>query len=128
MNYLWIVTLLAAIQFVVFGFFVGAARNKGKVEAPAVSGDEMFERRLRVQYNTMEQLIIFYPGLWSFGMFINANIAAGLGVVYLIGRILYSRQYANNPGSRGPGFGLSAFPVYILLVGGLIGVVMELVG
>lgn len=126
MNYLWIVTLLAAIQFVVFGFLVGAARAKGDVKAPAVSGNENFERRFRVHYNTMEQLVIFYPGLWSFGLFISANIAAGLGVVYLIGRTIYSMQYARNPDSRGPGFGLSALPIYALLIGGLIGAVLEL--
>ena len=126
MNYLWIVSLLAALQFVVFGFLVGAARAKGDVKAPAVSGDQLFERRFRVHYNTMEQLVVFYPALWSFGMFVSYNIAAALGVVYLIGRIIYSVQYARNPDSRGAGFGLSALPNYVLLLGGLIGAVMEL--
>lgn len=126
MNYLWIVSLLAALQFVVFGFLVGMARGKGNVQAPAVSGDQLFERRFRVHYNTMEQLVVFYPALWSFGMFVSMNIAAVLGVIFLIGRVIYSIQYARDPASRGPGFGLSALPLYALLLGGLIGAVMTL--
>jgi glutathione S-transferase len=126
MNYLWIVTLLAAVQFTVFGGFVGAARGKGGVQAPAVTGDPLFERRFRVHYNTLEQLIIFYPALWSFGMFVNANIAAVLGVIFLIGRIVYFLQYSRDPNSRGLGFGLSALPNYALLLGGLIGAVLQL--
>lgn len=128
MDYLWIVTLLAAIQFVTFGGFVGAARAKSGIKAPAVSGDDVLERRFRVHYNTLEQLIAFYPGLWSFGMFVSETIAALLGVVYLIGRIIYFMQYTRNPDSRGPGFGLSALPVYVLLLGGLVGAVMQLFG
>jgi len=128
MNYLWIITLLAALQFVVFGFLVGVARNKGDVKAPAVSGDDNFERRFRVHYNTLEQLVVFYPGLWSFGLFVSMNIAAILGVIYLLGRVLYSVQYASNPDSRGPGFGLSVLPIYVLLLGGIVGVVLELIG
>ncbi|MGD2167828.1 MAG: MAPEG family protein [Gammaproteobacteria bacterium] len=128
MEYLWIVTLLAAAEFATFGALVGAARAKGGVKAPAVSGDELFERRFRVHYNTLEQLVVFYPGLWSFGLFINAPVAAVLGLVYLIGRIVYFRQYTRNPESRGPGFALSALPSYALLLGGLIGAVMQLTG
>lgn len=128
MNYLWIITLLAALQFVVFGFLVGVARNKGDVKAPAVSGDDNFERRFRVHYNTLEQLVVFYPGLWSFGLFVSMNIAAILGVIYLIGRTLYCVQYARNPASRGPGFGLSVLPIYVLLLGGLGGLVLDIIG
>jgi glutathione S-transferase len=128
MEYLWVITLLAAIQFVVFGMFVGAARAKGGVQAPAISGDPMFERRFRVHYNTLEQLVIFYPGLWAFGMFISTNIAGLLGLIYLIGRVVYFIQYSNRPESRGPGFALSALPCYALLLGGLVGAIMQLSG
>ncbi len=126
MESLWLITLLAAIQFVVFGGLVGAARGKGKVQAPAVSGDATFERRFRVHYNTLEQLVAFYPGLWAFGLFIDVTIAAGLGVVYLIGRIIYFVQYTRDPRSRALGFGLSAMPTFALVLGGLFGVVRQL--
>ena len=128
MEFLWIITMLAAIQFAVFGGFVGAARAQGGVQAPAVTGNELFERRFRVHYNTLEQLAVFYPGLWAFGTFISDDIAAVLGVVYLIGRIIYFVQYSRNPASRGLGFGLSALPNYALALGGLIGALLQLGG
>jgi uncharacterized MAPEG superfamily protein len=110
----------------VFGGLTGAARGKGGVQAPAISGDELFERRFRVHYNTLEQLVGFIPGLWAFATFVSAQIAAILGVVYLVGRILYFMQYTKNPASRGPGFVLSALPVFVLVLGGIVGVVMEM--
>ena len=128
MELLYIVTLLACLEFVVFGFFVGAARAKSGIQPPAVSGDEQLERRFRVHYNTMEQLVVFIPSLWAFGLLISINVAAGLGAVYLIGRILYYRAYTKDPASRGPGFGLSAMPAYILLLGGLGAAIWRLVG
>jgi len=85
MEYIWLVTLLAAVQCVVFGVLTGAARAKGGVQAPAISGNELFERRFRVHYNTLEQLVGFLPGLWAFAMFISELAAAILGVIYLIG-------------------------------------------
>ncbi len=126
MEYIWLVTLLAAVQCVVFGALTGAARAKGGVQAPAISGDELFERRFRVHYNTLEQLVGFLPGLWAFAMFISEQIAAIIGVVYLIGRILYFMQYTKDPASRAPGFVLTALSVLVLLLGGIIGVVMQL--
>ena len=43
---LWveIVIALAVLEFVVFGIFVGRARSKYQVKAPATTGNEMFER------------------------------------------------------------------------------------
>ena len=119
MNLLLIITLLASIQFVVFGGFVGAARGKGNVKAPAITGDVHFERTFRVHYNTMEQLIAFLPGLWAFGLLIDEHIAAALGLIYLVGRIVYFRQYIKDPALRGPGMLISAVPIYLLLLGGL---------
>ncbi len=64
MELVAIVTLLALAEFIVFGMQVGSARGKYGIEAPATTGDEMFERQFRVHYNTLEQLIIFLPSLW----------------------------------------------------------------
>ncbi len=126
MEYIWLITLLAAVQCVVFGALTGAARAKGGVQAPAISGDELFERRFRVHYNTLEQLDGFLPGLWAFATFISAQVAAIIGVIYLVGRILYFVQYTKNPASRAPGFILTALSVFVLLLGGIVGVVMQL--
>jgi glutathione S-transferase len=128
MAYIDIVTALALLQFIVFGFQVGGARGKYGIKAPAITGNEVFERHFRVQQNTLEQLIVFVPGLYLFANYFNPLWAAGLGVVYLIGRQVYAASYVKNPGSRSAGYGLSFLPAVILVVGGLIGAVMHLLG
>jgi glutathione S-transferase len=119
MELLTIVSLLAVIQFVAFGAVVGAARARSGIKAPAVTGDEHFERAFRVHYNTLEQMVAFLPGLWAFGLLIEPTLAAVIGVVYLIGRIVYLRGYLADPTKRGPGMLLTALPTYVLLLGGL---------
>jgi uncharacterized membrane protein YecN with MAPEG domain len=128
MAYIDIVTALALLQFVYFGFQVGGARTKYQVKAPAITGNEIFERHFRVQQNTLEQLIAFIPGLYLFSHYFNPLWAAGLGVVYLIGRQVYAAGYVKDPAKRGPGFGLSFLPTVALVAGGLIGAVMNLFG
>jgi glutathione S-transferase len=126
MAYLDIVTALALLQFIVFGFKVGSARGKYGVKAPAVIGNEIFERCFRVQQNTLEQLVVFLPGLYIFGRYVNPLWAAGLGVVYLIGREIYAATYVKDPAKRSLGFGLTFLPSVILVAGSLIGAVRQL--
>ena len=97
MELVAIVTLLAITEFIIFGVQVGSARGKYGIQAPATTGHEIFERRYRVHYNTLEQLIIFLPGLWLFGFYIGYTWAAGIGVIYLIGRVLYAMSYVKQP-------------------------------
>jgi len=101
----------------------GGARARHKILAPATTGHPEFERKLRIQQNMVELLILFLPSLWIFCLTVQPLVGAALGLLFVIGRILYSLSYAKDPAKRGPGFGLSAFPALILLVGGLIGVV-----
>jgi len=126
MAYLDIVTALALLQFIVFGFKVGSARGKYGVKAPAVTGNEIFERCFRVQQNTLEQLVVFIPGLYIFGRYVNPLWAAGLGVVYLIGREIYAATYVKDPAKRSLGFGLTFLPAVTLVAGSLIGAVRQL--
>ena len=126
MAYVDIVTALAVLQFIVFGFKVGAARGRHGVKAPAITGNEIFERVFRVQQNTLEQLIAFLPGIYLFSRYFSPVIAAALGVVYLLGREIYSFTYVKDPAKRSLGFGMSSLPVMILLLGGLIGAVRAL--
>jgi hypothetical protein len=128
MAYTDIVTALALLQFVWFGMLVGQARGKYAIHAPAVSGNEIFERHFRVQQNTLELLLLFVPGLYLFSHYFNPLWAAGLGVLYLIGRQLYATSYVRDPSSRSAGYGLSALPTLILVLGGLVGAGMRLAG
>jgi hypothetical protein len=126
MPYVDIVTALAVLQFVVFGFKVGKARGRYGVKAPAITGNEVFERHFRVQQNTLEMLVVFVPGLYLYSHYFSPLIAAGLGVIYLVGRELYAASYVRDPAKRGPGYGMSFLPALILVVGGLYGAVRAL--
>jgi glutathione S-transferase len=128
MAYVDIVTALALLQFMVFGVKVARARGRYGIAAPAVAGNESFERYFRVQQNTLEQLIGFLPGLYLFSHYYNPLVAAGLGVIYLIGREIYAMTYVKDPKKREVGYVLTALPVAILLVGGLIGAIRQLAG
>lgn len=127
MELVAIVTLLAIAEFIIFGAQVGSARGKYSIQAPATTGHEMFDRQYRVHYNTLEQLIIFLPGLWLFGFYIDNTWAAGIGVIYLGGRVLYARSYVKDPASRGPGMLLSVIPCWVLILGGLVGAIWHLI-
>ncbi len=127
MAYIDIVTVLALIQFTVFGFKVGGARGRFGIKAPAITGNDTFERHFRVQQNTMELLIVFVPSLYLFTRYFNSWIAVALGVVYLIGREIYAASYVKDPARRSAGYGLSFLPTVILLLGGLIGAIRTLI-
>jgi glutathione S-transferase len=127
MAYVDIVTVLALLQFIVFGFKVGGARGRFGVKAPATTGNEIFERHFRVQQNTMELLIALVPSLYLFSHYFSAAVAAGLGVIYLIGREVYAASYVKDPAKRSAGYGMSLLPTAVLLLGGLIGAVRQLI-
>lgn len=118
-----LVVLLALLQFVVFAMLVGRARGKYGVSAPAVTGHEMFERYYRVQMNTLELLLVFLPSLWLAALHWSPLWVSCIGLVYLIGRVLYLLAYVNEPSKRAIGFVLSFAPVIILLLMALVGVI-----
>jgi uncharacterized membrane protein YecN with MAPEG domain len=121
MPYVDIVTALAVLQFVVFAMKVGGARTRYGVKAPAITGNEIFERHFRVQQNTLEWLIVFIPGIYMYGRYWSPFLAAGLGVLYLIGRQMYAIGYVKDPAKRSAGFLLSFGPTIFMVCGGLIG-------
>ena len=123
MPLIHIVVGLALAQFVFFCFAVGKARGTYKVSAPATTGNEMFERYFRVQMNTLELLVVFVPSILLFGQYLGSYVAVALGVVYLIGRLIYFTSYVKDPKSRSVGYGLSALPVFVLLGGAIFGAI-----
>jgi uncharacterized membrane protein YecN with MAPEG domain len=127
MPYVAIVTVAALLQFFWFGWQVGVARGKYNIAAPAVSGNETFERVFRVHVNTLEQLVVFLPALWIFAYFISPIWAAAIGVVFIVGRALYARSYVKDPKGRTLGFAMSALPQLFLLLGILIWAVWALI-
>jgi len=116
MSYVVLVSSLLLIQYTFFSMRAGLARVKADIKAPAMSGDENFERNLRVQINTLEQLIITLPAMWVCAIYFNATVAAILGFAFLIGRFIYSATYISNPASRAPGM-IIGFLANMALIG-----------
>lgn len=121
-----VVTLLALLLFVYSFLAVGMARKKYGVAAPATTGAVEFEVVYRVQMNTLEQLVLFLPALWSFSEYVSPLWAGLLGLVWLVGRVLYSVSYIKDPKSRGPGFMISFIASMVLILGAAVGVVMRI--
>jgi glutathione S-transferase len=61
------------------------------------------------------------PSLVLFGQYVNAYVAAALGLIFIIGRAVYFRGYVHSVEGRHVGFILSAVPNVTLLLGALIG-------
>ena len=126
MEYVAIITALALIQVFVFAVQVGQQRVKHGVKAPTTSGPPEFERAFRVHENTVEQLVIFLPSLWLFATYWRADVAAVLGLLFIIGRQVYRGAYMADPDKRSAGFGIGALATVILMLGGLVGAIMGL--
>ena len=126
MELVAIVTALALLQAFFFAFKVGQQRVKHGINAPATTGNDEFERAFRVHANTIEQLVLVVPGLWMFAHFVDARIAAGIGVVYIIARFIYRNAYIGDPKNRTAGFGIGALCMGVLVIGGAIGAAMDL--
>ncbi|MDX1563052.1 MAG: MAPEG family protein [Gammaproteobacteria bacterium] len=123
MEHVYMVVLLALIEYMVFGALVGRARNKYNVKAPAVSGPEAFDRTFRVHQNTLEFLIVFIPAIVLFGRYQSANIAALIGLVAIVGRAIYAIGYIKASDKRGLGAMISGIASAVLVVGALTGVI-----
>ena len=126
MQYIELVVIAAVLQFLFFGAMVGKARVASGIKAPAVTGDERFERAYRVQMNTLEMLVAFLPALLIAGKYWPNELIVGLGVIYIIGRFIYWRAYVTEPKKRAIGFLLSLIPIVCLIVLGIVGLVLSL--
>jgi uncharacterized membrane protein YecN with MAPEG domain len=121
MGHRWtaLVTLLALLVYFWMSFQVARARGKTGIDAPAMTGDPVMERAVRVHYNTLEWLPIFLLSLWLFAIYWNELVAAGLGLVWIAGRLLYSVGYMADPAKRSTGFLIQLLACAVLLFGAL---------
>jgi len=125
MEVVVIVTVLALMQYMYFGFQVGGARQKCGVNAPAVTGEHHFECVNRVHQNTAEQLIVLIPALWMYAHWVNPLWGAGIVGVYIVGRFVYAAAYVKNPAGRSLGFMLSYVPIAIIVIWVLVAAVVS---
>jgi uncharacterized membrane protein YecN with MAPEG domain len=114
-----LVTLLSLLLYFWMSLQVARARAKSGIKAPAMTGDPILERAVRVHYNTLEWLPIYLPSLWLFALYWNELIAAAVGVVWIVGRLLYSTAYMADPAKRGTGFLIQTLACAVLLLGAL---------
>ena len=126
MELVYIVILLALIVYIVLGFLVGRAREAHGVKAPAITGPEPFERTFRAHQNTLERLVVFVPAVWIFGTFVDPLWAAIVGLVYVIGCVLYAMGYISAAEKRGPGATVSFVANAVLVLGGLVGLILSM--
>lgn len=105
---------------------IGSARAKHSISAPVMSGNEDFERVIRVHANTMEQLWLFLPLLVLFAMLWGDAWAALVGVFFPLGRIIYALGYYAATDKRGRGFLITFLTNVGLFIGVLVGIVLEL--
>jgi len=122
--YVAIVTLVALLVYFWMGMGVAGARRKSGIAAPAMTGDPILERAVRVQANTLEWLPIFLPSLWLCHLFWTPQdpsgvIVAAIGAVWIVGRILYALGYVKDPAKREMGFLIQTLAGAVLLFGAL---------
>ena len=122
-----IVTIVALLVYFYMSLQVGRARGTSGIAAPAMTGDPLLERAVRVHINTLEGLPLFLGGLWLFAIYWNEYVAAGLGVMWIAGRLIYAAGYMADPGRRSTGFLIQFAASGILLLGALGRIVYSLI-
>jgi glutathione S-transferase len=121
MEHRWtaLVTIVALLVYFGMSLQVARARGASGIDAPAMTGHPTLERAVRVHINTLEWLPLFLASLWLFAIYWDERVAAGLGVVWIIGRIVYGAGYMADPGKRSTGFLIQLLAVVVLLLGSL---------
>ncbi len=117
LHYTATVTCLAVAFYFFTSTQVARARVRLGVKLPAITGNPEFERIFRVQMNTLEWMPIFLPSLWLFAIYLGDPLAATLGVVWIIGRIVYFTGYSKAVEKRSPGFAIQALVCIVLWLG-----------
>lgn len=125
--YTSLVTLLIALYYLWVGIHVGLVRAKVKIPAPAVSGDPLLERAIRVQMNAVEYAPAILPALWLAALWMSDLWAAVVGLVWVVARLAYLALYMSNPASRSPAFGAQFLAIVILVGMGFAGAGMALI-
>lgn len=126
----WWVTLVSGLALLTYYFtllIAGVARVRFKVPAPSHDGPEDYVRRVRAHQNTLEHLVLFLPGMWLFAFVVSPEWAAALGAIWPPARLAYAMGYHRAAEKRRIGIYLSMPPIYIFVLGTIIGSIVRLV-
>lgn len=121
-----ILSSLALLVYYFTLFKAGMARVRFDVPAPSHDGPEDYVRHVRAHQNTLEHLVIFLPGLWLFAFAVDPIWAAAIGILWPIGRLWYALGYYKSADQRRLGLYLSMPPIYIFVLGSLVGFALKL--
>ena len=97
MEPLILVLMLILLQILYFSIEVGRARKRLGIDAPAVSGNDEFDRYFRAHQNSLEQLIVFLPAVLVTAYLGYSITCLVCGIFYLVGRAIYFRSYVKEP-------------------------------
>lgn len=124
-RYTALVTLLAVAFYFFLATRVAVAHGKFDVKLPAMIGNPDFERVVRAHVNTLEWMPTFLVPLWLCAVYLSDVAAAVLGLVWIVGRVLYWNGYSKAVDKRLPGFFVQATACFLLFIGALVGVVLR---
>ena len=122
--------LSATVTLVTLGIYFWVLANVSKVRAktniwgPATSGSFELECAIRSQTNLTEHLVMFFPLLWLCAWLNSDLVAAILGSLFPVGRILYARYY---PTGHRMGFLIQLFSEIALFFAVSVGLVFSAV-
>lgn len=119
------VTLLTVAFYFYLATRVAAARGRLGVALPATSGNPDFERIYRAHVNTLEWLPTFLIPLWLCAFYLSDTVAAGLGLVWIVGRWAYALGYSKAVEKRLAGFFIQAAACGLLFLGASLGLAIH---
>jgi glutathione S-transferase len=122
-----LITLLNVLLLALCLYFVGRARGKHGIKAPATTGHPDFERAFRAHMNTVEQTVMFLPSLWVATVFGDAQVAMWLGYAWLAARVWFLFGYLAEAGKRSYGFTIASLANLGLILVGFWGLLPPLV-
>ena len=122
-----LITLLNVLLLALCLYFVGRARGRHGVQAPATTGHPDFERAFRAHMNTVEQTVMFLPSLWVASVYGDERAAMWLGYIWLAARLWFLFGYLAEAGKRSWGFTISSLAMLGLLLMGFWGMLPPLV-
>ncbi|WP_158094055.1 MAPEG family protein [Erythrobacter tepidarius] len=125
--YVLIVSALALLAYYFTLLMAGLARVKFKIPAPSHDGPEDYLRQVRAHQNTLEHLVLFLPGMWLFAYAVSPLWAAAIGCIWPPMRVLYALGYRKAAEKRLLPLYISMPPIYIFVLGSLIGGIIKLV-
>jgi uncharacterized membrane protein YecN with MAPEG domain len=98
---------------------VARTHQRTGILAPAMTGDPVLERTYRAHVNTLEWMPIAMPSMWLLAIYWSPTVAALLGLVWIVGRVIYFVGYVSEAKRRFPGFFIQSTAAFIMLFGAL---------